>query len=107
MPPINPGMTKKSHHTYLKPNSSKCLHYYFYFIDDQLGLCYVRVPTGCPFRLRIYFNGHNWLANQLMLSGTLIAGRLNLTPSAVSELVSRGRLETETRPIANELPEVK
>ena len=29
----------------------KCLHYYFYFIDPQLGLCYLRVPTWCPFRL--------------------------------------------------------
>jgi hypothetical protein len=60
-----PWHDKKSHRTYLKPDSSKCLHYYFYFIDDQLGLCYVRVPTWCPFRLQIYFNGHNWLANQL------------------------------------------
>jgi len=23
------------------------------------------VPTWCPFRLQFYFNGHNWLANQL------------------------------------------
>jgi chromosomal replication initiation ATPase DnaA len=45
--------------------------------------------------------------DQLMLSGTLVARRLNLTPSAVSKLVSRGRLETETREIAKELPEVK
>jgi hypothetical protein len=30
-----------------------------------LGLCYVRVPTWLPCRLQIYFNGHNWLANQL------------------------------------------
>jgi hypothetical protein len=60
-----PWHDKKSHRTYLKPDSSKCLHYYFYFIDSQLGLCYVRVPTWCPFRLQIYFNGHNWLANQL------------------------------------------
>jgi hypothetical protein len=46
-------------------NDSKCLHYYFYFIDDQLGLCSVRVPTWLPWRLQIYFNGHNWLAAQL------------------------------------------
>lgn len=26
---------------------------------------YVRVPTWCPFRLQIYFNGHNYLASQL------------------------------------------
>ena len=45
--------------------------------------------------------------DQLLLSGTYVAGRLNLTPSAVSKLVSRGRLETETREIAKELPAVR
>jgi hypothetical protein len=45
--------------------------------------------------------------DQLMLSGTFVACRLILTPSAVSKLVSRGRQEMETREIAKELPEVK
>ncbi len=60
-----PWHNKKTGQTYLKANSSKCLHYYFYFIDEVFGLCYVRVPTWCPFRLQIYFNGHNYLAHQL------------------------------------------
>jgi hypothetical protein len=51
--------------TYLKPDDGKCLRYYFYFIDDELGLTYVRVPTWLPCQLQIYFNGHNWLAVQL------------------------------------------
>ncbi len=42
-----------------------------------------------------------------MLSGTFVAGRLNLTPSAVSKLARGGRPETETREIVKELPEVK
>jgi len=49
----------------LRPDDGKCLHYYFYFIDDELGLCYVRAPTWLPRRLQIYFNGHNWLAARL------------------------------------------
>lgn len=53
----------------LKPDSGYCLHYYFYFIDDQLGLCYMRVPTWAPFRLQFYFNGHNLLSNQLRKAG--------------------------------------
>ena len=60
-----PWHNKRTGKTYLRPRSGKCLHYYFYFIDEQLGLCYVRVPTWCPFRLQIYFNGHNWLASKL------------------------------------------
>jgi hypothetical protein len=60
-----PWHNKQTHKTYLKSKLGKCLHYYFYFIDETLGLCYVRVPTWCPFRLQVYFNGHNWLASKL------------------------------------------
>src|SRR5437667_12408294 len=60
-----PWHDKKTHQTYLKPADGKCLHYYVYFIDPDLGLCYVRVPTWCPFRLQVYCNGHNWLTRQL------------------------------------------
>jgi hypothetical protein len=51
--------------TFLRPATGKCLHYYFYFIDAELGLIYLRVPTWCPFRLQFYCNGHSWLARQL------------------------------------------
>jgi len=61
-----PWHNKSTHRTFLKPSSGKCLHYYFYFIDEQFGLCYVRVPTWAPFRLQVYFNGHSWLARQLL-----------------------------------------
>jgi len=60
-----PWHDKQTGKTYLKTDSSKCLTYYFYFIDEQLGLCYLRVPTWCPFRLQFYFNGHAWLASKL------------------------------------------
>ena len=60
-----PWHDKVTGKTYLRPDSSKCMTYYFYFVDEQLGLCYVRVPTWCPFRLQFYCNGHNWLASQL------------------------------------------
>jgi len=43
----------------------RCLHYYFYFLDEELGLVYVRVPTWAPYRLQVYFNGHHWLASRL------------------------------------------
>jgi hypothetical protein len=64
-----PWHDKVTGKTYLKPDRSKCMTYYFYFMDEQLGLCYLRVPTWCPFRLQFYFNGHNWLANQLKQRG--------------------------------------
>lgn len=72
MEPCNsyrPWHDKNNNKTFLRSTSGKCLHYYFYLIDENLGLCYIRVPTWCPFRLQIYFNGHNMLSNQLKKSG--------------------------------------
>jgi hypothetical protein len=64
-----PWHDKASGQTFLKPDAGKCLHYYFYFIDAVVGLCYLRVPTWCPFRLQFYCNGHSWLARQLAGAG--------------------------------------
>jgi hypothetical protein len=64
-----PWYDKQKGHALLKPTSGKCLHYYFYFIDESFGLCYVRVPTWAPFRLQVYFNGHHWLARRLQKAG--------------------------------------
>jgi hypothetical protein len=64
-----PWHNKQTHKTYVKLTQGKCLHYYFYFIDPGLGLCYLRVPTWSPFRLQFYFNGHYALAAQLRQAG--------------------------------------
>ena len=64
-----PWYDNKNHKTFVKHRFSQCLHYYFYFIDETLGLCYMRVPTWAPFRLQFYFNGHNWLASKLKREG--------------------------------------
>jgi len=60
-----PWHNKQTGKTYLVPDDGKCLHYYFYFVDEDLGLCHVRVPTWLPCRLQVCFNGHNWLAGRL------------------------------------------
>ena len=60
-----PWHDRQTGKNFLQDDSGKCLHYYFYFIDPLLGLCYLRVPTWCPFQLQFYFNGHNWLAAKL------------------------------------------
>jgi hypothetical protein len=68
-PTYKPWHSKETHRTFLRPATGKCLHYYFYFIDAELGLIYLRVPTWCPFRLQFYCNGHSWLARQLTAAG--------------------------------------
>lgn len=64
-----PWHDKQTAKTFVRRTQGRCLHYYFYFIDEDLGLCYLRVPTWCPFRLQFYYNGHNWLASQLRRQG--------------------------------------
>jgi hypothetical protein len=64
-----PWHDKETHKTFVKPCPGKCLHYYFYFILPDLGLCYLRVPTWAPFRLQFYYNGHNELAAKLDKNG--------------------------------------
>jgi len=66
---FKPWHDKATGKTGLRPTGGKCLHYYFYFLHPRLGLVSVRVPTWLPFRLQIYFNGHNWLASRLHKAG--------------------------------------
>ena len=60
-----PWHNKKTHENYLRPCTGKCTHFYVYFIDEELGLCHLRIPTWAPFRLQFCMNGHNWLANEM------------------------------------------
>lgn len=66
---FKPWHDKTTGKTGLKLAPGKCATFYFYLIDEQLGLIYVRVPTWLPCRLQIYFNAHHWLARQLQREG--------------------------------------
>src|SRR5262249_62077416 len=39
---------------------------YFYFLDPQLGLVYIRLTTWFPLTVQVYVNGHSWLAQQML-----------------------------------------
>jgi hypothetical protein len=64
-----PWHDKATGRTFLKSTEAKCLHDDFYFIDPELGLCSLRVPTWAPFRLQFSFNGHHALARPLDQAG--------------------------------------
>jgi hypothetical protein len=68
-PSYKPWHNKANGKTYLRGDTGKCLHYYFYFMDEDLGLCYLRVPTWAPFSLQFYCNGHSALAQSLKREG--------------------------------------
>ena len=86
---FKPWHDKGSGKTFLKPDVSKCLHYYVYFMDEQLGLGYIRIPTWCPFRLQIYFNGHNLLANKLKEAGI----NYTMTDNAFDSIADAGKAQ--------------
>jgi len=88
-PSYKPWHDKKTGKTFLRPIEAKCLHYYFYFIDEELGLCYLRVPTWAPFRLQFYFNGHNLLAGKLKRAGV----GFTLLDNALVEIEDFGRAQ--------------
>jgi len=49
----------------LRLEPGKCLHYYFYFLHEQLGLLHLRLQTWFPFAIHACINGRHWLARQL------------------------------------------
>jgi hypothetical protein len=49
----------------LRLEPGKCLHYYFYFLHEQLGLLHLRLQTWFPFAIHLCLNGCHWLARQL------------------------------------------
>jgi hypothetical protein len=48
-----------------RKEKTRCVHYYHYFLHEQLGLCYVRIQSWFPFTVRVGLNGRRWLAQQL------------------------------------------
>ena len=60
---------KATQKTSFKSDTIKCLTYYFYFIDKDLGLCFVKVPTAAPFIVTVYYNGHGQLESKLKKAG--------------------------------------
>ena len=49
----------------LRGKPSRCLHYYHYFLDPDVGLVYVRLQTWFPFNVHVGMNGREWLARQM------------------------------------------
>jgi hypothetical protein len=47
----------------------KCLHYYVYLLDPELGFCHVRLQSWFPFEVQVYVNGREILARQFDRKG--------------------------------------
>ncbi len=40
--------------------SVQVTHYYFYLLDADFGLAFIKVCTYLPFEVKVCFNGHEW-----------------------------------------------
>lgn len=67
---------------------------YYYHVDPQFGLMYVRVETWFPYTIQVYVNGHDWLARQMSKRGLGFGQRDNAfvqldNPEAAQQLADR------------------
>lgn len=65
--------------------------YYVYFDDNDFGLCFLKICSYAPFQLKLYFNGHEYLKQQLTLRGVGF------------EPLANGLLSCEDPEVANEI----
>ena len=67
----------------MRPDTGKCLHYYFYFIDADLGLIYLRVPTpACAGAGAAFLRVDDWECAQTLANG--------LSPNVLRRVLDRG-----------------
>jgi len=48
---------------------SKCLHFYFYYLDAELGFMHIRLQSWFPFQIQVYVNGRECLSRNLDQQG--------------------------------------
>jgi len=44
-------------------------HYYFYILDEDFGLFFIKICSYFPFEVKVCFNGHEWAKQQLRQAG--------------------------------------
>lgn len=74
------GPNREKQRLELRGGPSRCLHYYHYFQDVEVGLLYVRLQTWFPFNVHIGMNGREWLAQQMNRADIRYCRRDNCFP---------------------------
>ncbi|MGH9072362.1 MAG: hypothetical protein ACRDX8_14660 [Acidimicrobiales bacterium] len=60
---------KDTHLLEMRRRQRRCLHYYLYYMDSELGLFHIRIQSWFPFEIQVWVNGHAALAAQLERAG--------------------------------------
>ena len=90
---------RKGANGWIKPvkERGKCVHYYHYFLDPDLGLGYIRVQSWFPFAIRVGLNGRNWLCRQLEQRGVAFERRNNLLTAVADPALAQQLLDEQRR----------
>ena len=82
----------------LRLEPGKCLHYYFYFLHEQLGWLHLRLQTWFPFAIHLCLNGRHWLARQMDGAGLGYVQRENcftwIEDLAQAQALARAQLQS-------------
>jgi hypothetical protein len=80
-----------------RKETTRCVHYYHYFLHQHLGLCYVRIQTWFPFSVRVGLNGRRWLAQQLDNRSVAYQRRDNLITAVDDVPLAQQLLDEQVR----------
>ncbi len=54
---------------FLKSSSTKCLHYYLYYLDQEFGFMFVKIQSWFPFNIQVYINGRELMKHTFDKNG--------------------------------------
>ena len=54
---------------FLKSSTTKCLHYYLYYLDEEFGFMFVKIQTWFPFNIQVYINGRELMKHTFDQNG--------------------------------------
>jgi DNA-binding MarR family transcriptional regulator len=82
--------------------SSKCLHFYIYFIDEVLGLVCLRIQSYAPFSIQFIVNGHSILEQSLIKHKINYTKHDNCFTSVDDFLAAQNLANSITGPLIND-----
>lgn len=98
---------RKTQKLELRSERSKCLFYYHYYRDAQLGWLHTRLQTWFPYTMQICINGREWLGRQMDAAGLKYLRRDNcfawIDDVAKAQTLVAKQLRTDWQTLLEEL----
>jgi hypothetical protein len=60
---------RATHRLEIRRAKRRCLVFYFYYVDRELGFMHARIQSWFPFTIQVYVNGREYIARQLARRG--------------------------------------